>query len=173
MSRERTAPGLPEAPQTDEVGVAFGPDAHLGGLFDPPGESTQTGERTGHDPVGAAVGQRRTAVLAWIASPPDDLSPAPDRGPPCEAVKRAIADEPLDPLPPLDGVPWRTGTRPAASPPPVAISRRSEREDTATAVDFSRPSITTIERQVTPRWVWPLVAFAIAAVAWALFQAPA
>lgn len=172
MSRERTAPGLPEAPQTDEVGVAFGPDADVGGLFDPPGEHTQTGERTGHDPVGAGVGQRRTAVLAWIAAPPDDLVPAPDRGPACEAVKRAIADEPLDPLPPLDGVPWRTAAAAVAAPPPVSVFRRSEREDTATAIDLPRPSVTTIERQVTPRWVWPLVALAIAAVAWALSQSP-
>lgn len=163
---------LPTA--TDEVGVSVGPDADGGGLFDFPADSTATGDATGEaagaDREGSTRGQRRTAALAWIAAPVEDPEPAPESGPPCAAIKRTIADEPLDPLPALDGVAWRTAPdKPIAvtTPAPTPLARRAERENTATQIDPFRPTVTTIERRVTPIWVWPLVLASIGAVAWA------
>lgn len=174
LASEKTDAPAHIAPATDEIGVSVGPDADAGGLFDLPAEATATGEPTGEatgaDPTGASLGQRRTAALAWIAAPVDDGPPAPESGPPCAAVKRAIADEPLDPLPALDGVAWRTAPdkSPAiTTPAPAPLARRPERENTATQIDPFRPTVTTIERRITPMWVWPLVFASIGAVAWA------
>lgn len=137
-----------DTPALDEVGVLVGPDrGDALGLFDSPtsastGEHTEGADSPGPDRVGE---QRRTSVLAWIAAqedhadePIDGDTPAegatddagPVQGVPCERLKRLVADEPLDPLPALEGVPRpRPGT--AAEP------RRElapEREDTATQI---------------------------------------
>jgi hypothetical protein len=150
-----------EGPGTDEVDLAVGPDRDGWGIFDPPGaegtvtgDSTaegtaeQTGDRTGDSrsdgepgrPRGRGGGgeQRRTAVLAWIVANEAGAGPgAPSaRVVPCEPLKRLIADEPLDPLPALDGVP------PPRARPPGAAGRPDlapEREDTATQIQGFAP----------------------------------
>lgn len=136
-----TDPGRPPpAEGHDEIGVAVGPDRDGYGLFDAPttGTATRAAEPTEGPPRGPdhATDTRRTAVLAWIAArPPAPAGPTPSRpgadGVPCAPLKRLIADEPLDPLPPLDGVPLRP--RPAARAAARALA--PEREDTATQIE--------------------------------------
>lgn len=126
-----------DTPALDEVGVLVGPDrSDALGLFDSPG-SAATGEHTeGASSASDRVGeQRRTSVLAWIAAqesqPQDPDEEAPAQRAPCEPLKRLVADEPLDPLPALEGVP-----RPRA--PAAGTLRRElapEREDTATHIE--------------------------------------
>lgn len=127
--REETAATL------DEVGVAMGPDHDGLGLFDAPTTGTATGEHTAgaHREERVQEGARRTAVLAWIAAELPPLDPVAD-GPPCTALKRLIADEPLDPLPALDGVPPRPrGPARVARAQPLGLG--AEREDTATQIE--------------------------------------
>ncbi|MDP2315027.1 MAG: hypothetical protein Q8P41_19155 [Pseudomonadota bacterium] len=120
----------------DEVGVVVGPDrGDALGLFDSP-TTASTGEHTegpssGPERVGE---QRRTAVLAWIAAAQEPLVAAPvEPGAPCEPLKRLVADEPLDPLPALDGVPR---AKPHGEPRrALAPELASEREDTATQIE--------------------------------------
>ncbi|MDP2308131.1 MAG: hypothetical protein Q8P18_19075 [Pseudomonadota bacterium] len=128
-----------DTPALDEVGVVVGPDrGDALGLFDSP-TSAATGEHTEGAPSGfdRAGEQRRTSVLAWIAAeeghalaPPQGDEPV--QGPPCQPLKRLVADEPLDPLPALEGVPRPRPTALASAP------RRElapEREDTATQIE--------------------------------------
>ncbi|MES2645007.1 MAG: hypothetical protein V4850_36310 [Myxococcota bacterium] len=192
-----------DTPALDEVGVVVGPDrGDALGLFDSP-TSASTGEHTEGAPSGPDhVGeQRRTSVLAWIAAqeahthapidayalgdphaqgePPPEGSPV--QGAPCEPLKRLVADEPLDPLPALEGVP-----RPR---PPSTEPRREllpEREDTATQIEGFEGMImrrhegdstapvspppapgTSPPATPAPRLVL-LVALAVAVVAWVL-----
>ncbi|MFZ5481400.1 MAG: hypothetical protein ACOZNI_31860, partial [Myxococcota bacterium] len=129
----------------DAVGVAVGPAGEDGiGLFDVVHtDRSLTGEPTGVSHATPRPEQRRTQILAWIAS-----QPAPEVDPaavaePCAALKRLVADEPLDPIPALDGGPRRPAIAPAPPPPkPVEPSPEEtvprlepEREDTATAVE--------------------------------------
>jgi hypothetical protein len=122
----------PGSGATDEVRVPVGPDRDNLGLFDwQTSEGTVTGERTAGPPGGADApqgDQRRTAVLAWIAAHTHPEPSTPAATGPCEPLKRLIADEPLDPLPALDGVP-RPRARPAPQEPLAP-----EREDTATQI---------------------------------------
>lgn len=160
----------------DEVGVAVGPDRGDGlGLFDSPitantGEHTE-GATAGPERVGE---QRRTAVLAWIAAQAADLDVPAEPGAPCEALKRLVADEPLDPLPALDGVPRHLDTRvPARAPAPP------EREDTVTQIEGFEARVEGLEDReatgvlVPPRharawWITAVVLGAAAALAWGL-----
>ena len=124
MTRPRIEP---ESQSLDEVDLPVGPDRDALGLFDAPTTGTSTGEHTHGSSVEPerGGGQRRTAVLAWIAA--QDLDgPAPEDPAPCAAVKRLIADEPLDVVPALDGTPER------AAAPHSAVE--GEREDTATQI---------------------------------------
>jgi hypothetical protein len=130
----RDAP--PEAPH-DEVGVAVGPDRDGLGLFDAPITGTATGEHTEGGPLGAepAGGQARTAVLAWIAALAPPTTALTGDGTPCAPLKRLIADEPLDPLPALDGAPPRPRTPARRAAPPADAVLAPEREDTATQIE--------------------------------------
>lgn len=113
----------------DEIGVQIGPDEGGGGLFErSASEVTGTSETTAGQAVSVPVGRRRTAILAWIAAdlPEPGMSesaeatrprvdvpwggapagPSPDEGEgaPCEALRRRILEEALDPLPAIDAV---------------------------------------------------------------------
>ena len=120
----------------DEIGIPAGPDGDARGLFDAPFTGTATGERTAGAPSepDRPSEQRRTAVLAWIAAEGLPATPAgPGEPTPCAPLKRLIADEPLDPLPALDGVPARV--RAPRTRPRDAGALASEREDTATQIE--------------------------------------
>lgn len=131
-----------DTPALDEVGVPVGPDrGDALGLFDSP-TTASTGEHTEGPNPGAegddreAGGQRRTAVLAWIAAQAAHTPPPAEGGVPCEPLKRLIADEPLDPLPALDGLPKpRASALPGVAPLIGAAPRAPEREDTATQIE--------------------------------------
>lgn len=148
------APAPPEAASEpregdlDEVGFAIGPDeGGGGGLFDRSGsDATGTGESTASTsrPDLVATAQR-TALLAWLAAdlpevhapeestepgfrPPPDLAELPDEalGRLTAELRRALADEPLDPLPALDGI--GGGVWPE-------LARAAERADTVLLAD--------------------------------------
>lgn len=138
------------AGELDEVGFAIGPDEGGGGLFDRSGtDATGTGEATASTsrPELASTAQR-TALLAWLAADLPSVEPLEDTtlpgfepalGPAVganeaqvrleAALRRALADEPPDPLPALDGVGggvWHEAPRPT-----------DRRDATATLVDES------------------------------------
>lgn len=122
-------------PAHDEIGIAVGPDGDVRGLFDAPFTGTATGEHTAdvaYAPERPGE-QRRTAVLAWIAAETLARNAETGDGAPCEPLKRLIADEPLDPLPALDGVPLQARAAPRAAREPRALA--PEREDTATQIE--------------------------------------
>jgi hypothetical protein len=125
MARPPAEP-WPDAHALDEVELAVGPDRDALGIFDAPTTGTATGEHTHGSASEPEQGgePRRTAVLAWIAA--QDLSGAPAVGQqPCAALKRLIADEPLDVVPALDGTEHRD---------PPALPAGGEPEDTATQI---------------------------------------
>ena len=155
-----------ESPTFDEIGVHVGPDRDGAGLFDPPTtegtDNTATHEHTDvHGSSESDAGTpRRMAVLAWIAA-----NPAPSLEPtvsePCEPLKRRIADEPLDMVPALEGLPAH-----AVAP------QAPEREDTATRIEGFEA---VIDRHVEapsvvdpPRTVRRLLLVALAAAVAAL-----
>lgn len=137
---ERTMPGA-----IDEEVPDLGPDGEGGGILDPPAEFTATGEETigveGALGVDERVGSANAALLAWIAAPPAGEPPAPAHGEPVAAIKKAIADLPLDPLPSLDrdlGKVMRILDPPVrvVPPPPPAVGPLAGAEPTeAVAVD--------------------------------------
>lgn len=118
-------PGEGREGDLDEVGFAIGPDEGGGGLFDRSGtDATGTGEATASTSrPDLAVTAQRTALLAWLAAdlpsveapeestepgfqPPPELAELPEAamGKLAAELRRALADEPLDPLPSLDGI---------------------------------------------------------------------
>jgi hypothetical protein len=176
----------PDTPALDEVGVVVGPDrGDALGLFDSPttastGEHTEGPSPSAEDDGRLAGGQRRTAVLAWIAAQAADAPAPAEGGVPCEPLKRLIADEPLDPLPALDGLPKpRPAALPGATP---RATLAPEREDTATQIegfeamvdrrgrtgpDAAEPTAPAPRTPPSPR-VLLLVALAAAVAAWML-----
>ena len=153
---------------TDEVGVEVGPDRDHGGLFDVSHSSGNlTGERTGHSDAApdAHPEQRRTAVLAWIAAAPDASLAEDGPASPCEPLKRLIADEPLDPLPALDG-----GPLPPAPPASSLAPREPEPEITATQIQgFDLPEVSEpvapppapLAPSAPARWPFTLIVVAL------------
>jgi hypothetical protein len=149
----------------DEVGVAVGPDEQGIGLFDVVRtESSLTGEPTGVAAAASRSEQRRTQILAWIAAQPPPAADPATGGEPCAALKRLVADEPLDPIPALDGGPRRPVLAPAPKPPepeatspeptgPEVTVPRIEPEDTATAVEVSVERTVTVSSRVSPSLV--------------------
>lgn len=124
----------------DEVGVAFGPDGGGGGLFDGPGESSLTGERTGVATEEAGAEQQRTAVLAWIAASLGEPHPLEAQGPPCTALRARIADEPPDLLPSLSTLSAPRDGRVLRPPPPTQPQLQADGDDTVTQVDLLVPA---------------------------------
>lgn len=130
----------------DEIGVQIGPDEGGGGLFErSASEVTGTSETTAGQAVSVPVARRRTAILAWIAAdlPEPGLSesaeatrprvdvpwtdtvegPAPEdgEGVPCEALRRRILEEALDPLPAIDAADPGTPEEEASATLPAPV----------------------------------------------------
>ncbi len=124
----------------DEVGVAVGPDRDHRGIFDPPGESSLTGERTGASTEEAGVETQRTAVLAWIAASLGEPHALPASAPPSAALRTRIADEAPDLLPSLAAPPTAKGGRVLRTPPAAPLATTPERDDTETRVDLLPPA---------------------------------
>ena len=108
-----------EVASFDEVGMALGPEGEKGGLFEPSrSEDSETREKTGQSAAGAGQAQRRTAVLAWVAAETEVALADDSRAfAPSVALKRLVADEPLDPLPPLSERGWTPTPPPPVEPP--------------------------------------------------------
>jgi hypothetical protein len=168
---ERTAPG-----SIDEEVPDLGPEADAVGLLDPPPELTATGDETadlrGIPGIEESAGAPNAALLAWIAAPPEGEPPAPLRGEPVAAIKKSIADLPLDALPSLDrdlGKVARIVEPPirVVPPPPPPAERGTEPGAESTGA---------LSWDTDARWrvvglAVVLVALAVAA-AWAVYSRP-